>query len=121
MKFKYNKQEFTGSYGCIKRQLIKHLNDSSFWLTGNKFHLCDEELQRGTLSSYNLNYVRELLTLRVIARMPKLEEYFDENAKIQFNNGLIQIHIDGIIIGCSEESMSSKYLQEIKEKWINEN
>ncbi len=120
MKFYYDRTEFVGTYDVIVTHLTNHLQLSTLWLIKNDFVLCNEKYKREQ-SSNDLCMIKNILINRILAKIPTPSEYFNANAEIHFNNGLIQIHIDDMIIGCDEGHMDCKHLQKIKEVWINDN
>ena len=68
-----------------------------------------------------MDQIKNILIKRVLAKLPILEEYFDSNAEIQFSGDLFHVIIDNTIIGCREDVLNYKWLQELRENWINEN
>ena len=120
MIFEYDKRKFTGTYNGIIKQLKSHLRKTGLWLINDKFQLCEEKCQRHA-PAVGIDMIQNILIRKALAKVLKPSEYFDENAEIQFNDGLLQIHLDNVIIGCRGNVLSYIYILNLREDWIRQN
>ncbi len=120
MKFKYNKQEFIGTYSEIRRALTEHLKNSELWLIDGEFNLCGEKYKVAT-NNVGINRIKSFLVIQALAKIPTSEEYFDSNAEILFIDGIVQIVVDKSVVGSADDYMFYKQLQELRENWISQN